>query len=252
MVERDSTIAHLVDLSRLPLNYIEQRRGSILIGATTTIRQLELSPIFRDQPLDIMYEAVRDFGTIQVRNMGTIGGNVCNGIPSADTPPPLIALDSIVKIAGPRKTRSIPLEELYRHVRTLSIGKGEILMAIKIPKQPSHTAGAYLRLVRSQVDIPLVSAAVKTTLDTKGRIRDCRVVLGAAAPTPLRARKAESFLQGKEFDDEVIAKAAAIASTEAKPISDVRASAEYRRAMTRTLVERAIGMAFSKLRKTNN
>ena len=253
MVERDPTVTHLVDVSNLPLNYIEKRGNSVLIGSTTSIRQIELSPFFRRSSLRILYDAVQNFGTIQVRNMSSIGGNLCNGIPSADTPPPLIALDATVKIAGPQHSRSIPLQSLYRHVRRLSLRRGEILTEVRIPRQPPRTAGAYVRLVRSQVDIALVSVAIQITVDNKERVADCRVVLGSVAPTPLRAVKAEAHFRKKFIDDDnVLTQVGQIASEEARPISDVRASADYRRAVVVSLLKRAAKIAASRLEERSN
>jgi carbon-monoxide dehydrogenase medium subunit len=252
MVERDPRIATLVDLSKLPLNYIKETRGQVLIGATTTIRQIELSGIFLSQPLNILHDAIRDFGTIQVKNMASIGGNLCNGIPSADTPPALIALDAQVTARGPQGFRRFPLEKMYRYVRRLSLKHGEFLTEITIPRQAAHTAGVYVRLARTQVDISLASAAVKITLDERGAVQNCRIVLGAVAPTPLRARIAENFLCSKVVSQNVIVETGKKASQETKPISDVRASAEYRRDMTAILVERAIRIAVQRLERALN
>lgn len=247
MVERDPTIIHLVDLSQLPLNYIQETKGSVLVGATTTIRQIELSPIFRRPPLNILYDAVSEFATVQVRNMASLGGNLCNGIPSADTPPPLIALDALIAVSGPQGPQVFPLEKLYRDVRRLSIRKGEVLTEVRIPRHVPKTSGAYLKLGRSQVDLALVSAAVRITLGDGGRAGGCRIVLGAVAPTPLRARNAEKFLTGRPIDEETVVEAGRVASLEARPISDIRASADYRREMVAVLVERAIRVAVSRL-----
>jgi carbon-monoxide dehydrogenase medium subunit len=247
MVERDPDITHLVDLAHLPLNYIKKRGDSVLIGSTTSIRQIELSQLFRKPSLRIVYDAVQDFGTIQVRNMASVGGNLCNGIPSADMPPPLIALDATVRITGPTSSRIATLQSMYRHVRKLALRRGELLTEIRIPKQPPHTAGAYLRLVRTQVDIALASAAVRLTLDKEGRVEDCRVVLGSVAPTPLRAKSAEAFFRKKKIDGETLAQAGRLASRDARPISDVRATADYRRSVVATLVERAAMVAVSRL-----
>jgi carbon-monoxide dehydrogenase medium subunit len=247
MVEKDSRITTMVDLSKLPLNYIKTRKGHVLIGATTTISQIEGSRSFLRRPLNILRDAIRDFGTIQVKNMASIGGNLCNGIPSADTPPALVALGAHVTVCGPHGSRKFPLEKMYRHVRKLNLKKGEILTEVIIPRQAAHTSGAYVRLVRSQVDIALVSAAVTVTLDRRGKVRECRIVLGAVAPTPMRAIMAENYLRGKTIDENVITETSRKASQETKPISDVRASAEYRRAMAAVLVERAIRMAVLRL-----
>jgi carbon-monoxide dehydrogenase medium subunit len=247
MVELDPTITHLVDVSRLPNNYILRRGGSVLIGAGTKIRQIELSPVFRKPPLNILHDAASDFGTVQVRNMASVGGNLCNGIPSADMPPPLIALDAKINIANQSGGRNIPLQNLYRHARKISLRRGELLNRIIIPRQPPRTAGAYVRLTRTQMDIALVSAAVRITIAKVRRVMDFRLILGAVAPTPLRCRKAEDYFRTKMIDRDTVAQMAQLASSETKPISDVRATAEYRSAMAAVLAEKAVHVAASRL-----
>ena len=250
LVEQNPTVRELVDLSRLPLSYIRRMGNGILIGATTRISQIERSSMLNRPPFDIIRDAVKDFGTIQIRNMATIGGNVCNGIPSADTPPPLIALDTVVKVEGVNGSRKLPLEQMYRHVRKLSLKRGEILTELRIPMPPSRTAAAYVRLSRSEVDIALASAAVRISLDRRDRVTANRIVLGAVAPIPLRARKSEDYLLGRVLDQQTLTECSHLASEESRPIDDVRATAQYRREMITVLVERAIRRAVSKLRRT--
>lgn len=249
LVEQNPAVRELVDLSRLPLSYIKRVKNGVLIGATTTIRQIECSSAFDRPPLGILHDAVKDFGTIQIRNMASIGGNVCNGIPSADTPPPLIALDTIAKLEGVDGSRKLPLGDIYRDVRKLSLRRSEILTELRIPEHPPRTAGAFMRLSRSAVDIAIVSAAVRITLDRTSRVTKSRIVLGAIAPTPLRAGKAENYLLGRELDQQTLTEASYIASLESRPIDDVRATARYRREMTPVLVERAIRRAVLRLRE---
>jgi carbon-monoxide dehydrogenase medium subunit len=249
LVEQNPTIRELVDLSRLPLSYIRPAKNGILIGATTTIRQIECSSVLDRPPLDVLHDAVKDFGTVQIRNMATVGGNVCNGIPSADTPPPLIALGTIAKLEGPDGSRKLPLEAIYRYVRKLSLKRSEILTELRIPAPRSRTAAAFVRLTRSAVDIALVSAAVRVGLDKTNRVTESRIVLGAVAPIPLRAKNAENYLLGRVLDQKTLTEASHIASLESRPIDDVRATAQYRREMTAVLVERAIRRAISRLGK---
>lgn len=249
LVEQNPSIKALVDLSRIPLDYIRRVKNGILIGATTTIRQIECSTIFDRPPFDILHDAVRDFGTIQIRNMATVGGNLCNGIPSADMPPPLIALGTIAKLEGANGSRRMPLEKIYRHVRKLSLKKSEILTELRIPPPPPRTAAAFVRLSRSVVDIALVSAAARITLNKAGRVLDDSIVLGAVAPTPLRAQQAENYLLDKKLDGKTLAETARIASLESRPIDDIRATAAYRREMTAVLVHRAIARAGLRLGK---
>lgn len=248
LVKQKPETKYLVDLRGLPLSYLKRVKNGLLIGATTSIRQIELSSILNPPPYDVLHDAVRDFGSVQIRNMASVGGNVCNGIPSADCPPALIALNTVAKVAGPSGSRRVLLEKIYRHVRKLTLKRSEILTELKIPKFPPRTAAAFFRLSRSIVDISLVSAAVRITLDEANRVKDSRVVLGAVAPVPLRARKAEKRFLGKKIDQRTITEVAHAASLESRPIDDVRATANYRREMVEVLVGRAIDFTASKLK----
>jgi len=184
-------------------------------------------------------------GTPQVRSMGTVGGNLCNGSPSSDSAPPLIALNAAVKVLGVEGERVIPLEAFFVGPGETALRTGEILTEIQVPSPPLRTKLTYLKLpARTRVDMAAVSAAVLVTLDSKNEIcQDIRIVLGAVAPIPLRARRAEEVVRGKKIDDQLIQRAAQRASEEAQPISDIRSSADYRREMVKVLTKQAIRQA---------
>jgi carbon-monoxide dehydrogenase medium subunit len=249
LVEQNPATKELVDLSRIQLSYIRRVKTGVLIGATTSIRQIELSSVFNPSPFDILHDAVKDFGTIQIRNMASVGGNVCNGIPSADCPPPLIALDAIAKVEGPDGSRRLLLEKLYHNVRKLRLKRGEILTELRIPTPSPRTAAAFVRLSRSVVDISLVSAAIRITLDEANRVTENRIVLGAVAPIPLRAKRAEEHFLGKKIEQRTLTEVSHVASLESRPIDDVRATANYRREMVAVLVHRAIRCAMSRMER---
>ena len=179
----------------------------------------------------------------QVRNRGTIAGNICNAVPSADSAPPLLTLGAKLKLISQRGERIIKIEDFFTGPSQTALNNDEILQEIHIPHPPPNSQGVYLKLnPRRAMDLAIVGvAAVVTAQD--GVCQDIRLALGAVAPTPTRARKAEATLRGKKLDDNIIEKAAQTAAGEARPIDDHRASAEYRRDMVEVLVKRAIKQA---------
>ncbi len=193
----------------------------------------------------LLAEAAHKVGSPQIRNLGTIGGNLCNASPAADTAPALLVLQSEVNLVSPRGERRVPLEAFFIGPGRTVLQKDEILKEVWIPGPPSDARSAYLKLGRRKsLDLALVSVAVLLTLMPGNRLcQEARVALGAVAPTPIRAKETERFLQGKTLDEEVILAAGTKAQEECSPISDVRASAEYRREMVMVLVERAIKKA---------
>jgi len=243
MRNREVTPAYIINVRSIPnLDYIRYTDAEGLkIGALATLYDIESSPIIREK-FPMVADAASKIGTPQVRNMGTIGGNLCNAAPSADTAPPLIGLEAKAKINGPNGERVIALEEFFIGPGENALQADEILTEIQIPNPPPHTRGVYLKLpARTMVDLAVVGVAVVITLDDKERsIVDAKIVLGAVAPTPVRARQAEDIIKSKAISRELIEKAAEAAAGEAKPISDLRGSASYRKEMVNTLTKRAI------------
>ncbi|MDP2662476.1 MAG: FAD binding domain-containing protein, partial [Dehalococcoidia bacterium] len=188
----------------------------------------------------VISQAARRLGSVQVRNRATVGGNLCQAVPSAEMPPSLIALGTKARIYGPQGYRTIPLEDLFLGPRQTSLQRQEVLVELEVPPLPRHAGSAYLRFSpRQAMDLAIASAATAVSLEY-GACVDCRIVLGAVAPVPLRATRAEDSLRGKPVEDGAIERAAELASAEAMPISDIRASAEYRREMVKVLVRRAL------------
>jgi len=243
MRNQEVTPAYIINVRSIPnLDYIHYTDAEGLkIGALATLYDIESSPIIREK-FAMVADAASKIGTPQVRNMGTIGGNLCNAAPSADTAPPLIGLEAKAKINGPNGERVIALEEFFIGPGENALQADEILTEIQIPNPPPHTRGVYLKLpARTMVDLAVVGVAVVVTLDDKERsIVDAKIVLGAVAPTPVRARQAEDIIKSKAISRELIEKAAEAAAGEAKPISDLRGSASYRKKMVNTLTKRAI------------
>lgn len=235
--------SYLVDIKRIPgLDRIafDEAEG-LRIGALTRLADVADHPIIRER-FPMAAAGAESIGTIQVRNKGTIGGNLCNAAPSADMAPPIIAFGTAVKIVGPKGERTLPLDEFFLGPGRTVLGAGDILTEIIIPTPPERSGGVYLRIARrSAIDIAAVGVAAHLTLDGDGTTcRDVRIVLGAVAPIPLRAKDAEGLLNGKRLEAEIIAEAGRRAAEESKPISDVRSSAAYRREMVNVLTKRAL------------
>ncbi len=253
LVEKPDDVECLVDISRLPLNYIKRDKLTfgVKIGSLTTFRRIEKSPLFNDakhKVFNILAEAARKIGYVTTRNMATVGGNICNAVPSADFPPVLIALDATVKIFGPNGDRIVPLEEFFLGVRKTVLNCDELLLEVQVPRPAPLSGGAFLKLGRVHVDIALVNVAARVTLGSDEDCKDARIVLGAVSPTPIRTKKAEKLLKGERMKDALIEKVAQTASIEANPISDIRASSNYRREMCKILVKRALIRAYDRAR----
>ncbi len=239
------TPLYVINITTIPnLDYINYDGDGLKIGALATLSDIESSPLVRDK-FPVIADSAHLVGTPQVRNVATIGGNLCNAAPSADMAPSLIGLGGEAKLKGPKGERAIVLEEFFTGPGETALQTGEILIEIQVPNPPACTWGVYLKLpARTAVDLATVGVAAVVTLDSKGaHIVDARIVLGAVAPTPIRAHQAENILKGKAIEDKLIEKAAQVAAEEAKPISDVRGSASYRKEMVKVLTNRAIRQA---------
>ncbi len=244
MKRRALTPKYLVSLARIAdLNFIYDTRNGLTIGATTTLTEIKESPVI-NKNYPVISDSVSVMASSQIRNIATLTGNLCNALPSADSAPPLMVLQAKLKIAGPEKERTILVEDLFTGPRKTVLGPYELVTEIVIP--PPAGYGVYLKhMLRAEGDLAMVGVAVYLTLDPKKEIcLDARIALGAVAPTPIRAIKAEDALKGKPIGNELIEKVAKLASEEAKPIDDIRSSAAYREEMVRVLTKRAIEQSF--------
>ncbi len=243
MKEKALLPKYVVDLKRIPglAGIRENSNGGITLGALTTMREIEISPLITKK-YPFLAQSAAEVGSIQIRNRATIGGNMANATPSADTAPALIALNATAKIAGTAGERSINLEEFFRGPGQTVMSAEEILTEITIPKTGPRLVGEYIKFSpREMMDLAYVGVAVAYNLDEKDKKCDgVRLLLGAVAPTPIRAKRAEAALEAQVLTEELAEKIGAIAAEEAKPISDVRSSAEYRRAMVGAMTKRAL------------
>ena len=202
---------------------------------------IESSPIIQER-VPVLASAASQMGSPSIRNMETIGGNLGRAAPSADTAPPLIALGARVKIAGIKGDRTVGIEEFFLGPGETVLQSDEIITEIQVPEPPPYTRGVYLKMPAGRkIGIAAVGVAVIVTLDAGyASIVDARIVLGAVAPTPIRITKAEDIIKGKAIKQQLLEKAAQAAAEEAKPISDIRASASYRRQMVKVLTAQAL------------
>jgi carbon-monoxide dehydrogenase medium subunit len=230
----------LIDLRKIPaLKFIEASERELRIGALTTLRMIETSSLIRDK-FNLLFQAAQSVGSLQVRNRGTIAGNICNAVPSADLAPALLALDAKVRLAGSKGQRTVKIEDFFVGPNTTVLSAGEVLTEIQIPNLPSRARGVYLKLSpRSAMDLAVVGVAVLADVQN-GLCQEIRIGLGAVAPTPIRAEKAEKIIRGQRVSLDLIESAAQAAAAESAPIDDHRASAEYRRDMVKVLTRRAI------------
>lgn len=241
MKEKGLAPEYIVDLKRLPgLSGIRKNSdGSITIGALTTMREIETSKLLREK-YPFLCQSAAEVGSVQIRNRATVGGNMSNATPSADVAPSLIALQAIAKVAGAGGERTVALEEFFLGPGRNALSPDEILTEITIPPTSPRLVGDYIKFSpREMMDLAYVGVAVVYSLNDK-KCADVRIVLGAVAPTPIRAKKAEAALEGQILSAELAANVGAIAAEEAKPISDVRSSADYRRAMVGAMTKRAL------------
>ena len=221
--------------------------AELSIGALVTHRELETSALVRDK-FPVLCEAEREVANIRVRNMGTVGGNLASGEPLTDLSQIFIALDGKVKIAGPNGERTIPVQELFLDFYTTCLADDEIITEVMIPLLPKKSGIEYLRFSSSSVvDKPAAGVAVRLTLEPGNEmIQLARVVLGCVGATPVRVRGAEEILIGKRLSLDSAIEAGKAASQECDPITDLRGSAEYKRAIVGTLVKRAAVKAYER------
>jgi carbon-monoxide dehydrogenase medium subunit len=237
--------AVVVDLSGIARVRQVQNGNGLRIGAAVTARELELSPALRG-PYRAIAESAAMVGSLQVRNLATVGGNLCNAAPSADMAPPLLALEAVAVIAGPRGQRRVPFADFFTGVRCTVLGADEILVEIAVPAPGPRSGGQYLRHTpRRELDIAVVGVASQLTL-SDGVCAKARIALAAVAPVPLRAREAEQALEGTPVTTEAIERAAELAVGVARPISDQRGSADYRRHLVRVLTRRTLRTALTR------
>jgi CO/xanthine dehydrogenase FAD-binding subunit len=237
----------IVSLWGVPnLKNINEDNG-LEIGTLVTITNIARY-IRSDQYLGCLKDAALVLGAQQVQNIATIGGNLCKASPGADMVPPLLCLDAILTLIGPEGERTAPVDGFLTGPDKTALRHAEVLTTIHIPKPPDRTGTAFIKIMRRHaVDCSIVGAAARITLEEDGvTCKDARLGLNAVAPNPFRPKTAENILIGKKLTLEIIKEAAWQARELSQPITDVRATAEYRRMLVETLVERSILQAYDR------
>lgn len=236
----------LVNLKKIPgLSYVEEEGEFVKIGALTRLRDLERSEVVAKH-LPALHDAVKAMGSVQIRNMATIGGNLCNASPAADTAPPLLVHDAKVVVASVRGTRVIPLEEFFMGPGKTALEPNEILVEI-VAKKAGVGSSAFKKVTRVSVDLAIASSAVYVKVEGDV-ISEARVALGSVAPRPLRARRTESLLRGLRIGSRELREALQALEGEIAPITDVRATAEYRRHVAKVLTWEALNEAYTRVK----
>jgi len=242
---------YVVDIKGITaLDYMtyDEREG-LRIGALTIHRAIEKSPIIQKH-FRVLSEMERNLATIQTRNWGTIGGNLCHGDSAGDPAPVLIALDAKLKLKSLSGERIVAMEGFSKDLLEVDLEPDEMLVEIQVPTPRPHTGVAHEKLMVMQGDAGIVGAAVSITLKPKeGVCEDARIVISNAASVPMRVKEAEKRWIGRVVNDHLLAEAGDIASAEADPPSDVHASSEYRKEMLKVFVKRAAGKALERAKE---
>lgn len=234
-------VREVVDIRRLGLDYIIEEDGWLRIGAGTTMRSVARHPALQKLADGIVARSAAVCGSPNIRNIATLVGNVASALPSADTPPALLALDAQVVLTGTRGERAVSIDTFFIGPAQ-SVRERELIREIRLPLAPSHRRGGFYKIGRTAEDISVVNAATTLVIEANV-ITHARLMLGAVAPTPLHARQAEQALSGQPATEETFARCVAIVREEVRPISDQRASADYRRRMSSIAALRALRQA---------
>ena len=238
---------YLVDITRVSdLHYIKEEDEHLRIGANMTLTEIEKNDIV-NRYFPVLVEAIKTMAARQIRNVATLAGNLANASPAADSAPPLIVLGARVILQSKNNTREVPVEDLFVFVKKTIIESNEVITEVKIPKPPGNFAASFEKLGKRNALVLAIVSAAASIVREGDIIKDARISLGSVAPTPLRVKKAEDILKGKTPTMELIEKAAEIVMNEVKPITDVRASAEYRIDMARVLSRRVLLNTIKKL-----
>lgn len=239
----------LVDINRIPnLDYIVESDDFLKIGALTRISSICRSPLIAER-YPLIRDAALRIADPQVRNLGTFAGNICHADMGNDMPAVCLAMGAQIVAVGPNGSRTISAKDFFLDRFTTALTHDELVTEVRIPKTRVGSGGAYLKLERRVGDYAIVGVAAYVEVDDDGICRRAGIGLTSAAPKPIKAEKAESWLLGKNLSDEsVIAEAASLARDASSPISDIRGPAEYKKAMVKVLTHRALRLAYRRAR----
>jgi CO/xanthine dehydrogenase FAD-binding subunit len=239
-----------MDIRLLPIDLVKCENQNIIFGARVTHTQAICNELIKNY-LPVVIEACREIAAPPIRNRGTIGGNLINASPAADTAPALLVSDAYLVLESVGSKRNVPISDFFCNPGETVRRPDELLTQICAPIQAPRTAIKFYKLgQRNAMAVSLVSIAAKITLDEDERVIDARIAFGSVAPVPMRAVKAEALLEGKVFEQDLIYEVALVASKEVSPITDIRASAEYRKHMVEIFTGRILTQLSKELKES--
>ena len=240
----------LIDLKGIEeLRGIQETEDTLVIGALTPHHAIEESHYYQKH-YSALWEGCSQVGSVQIRYRGTLGGNLCNAVPSADSIGPLLVFGASCVIASGDGERTVPLSEFFVGPKKTVLGKGELLKAIVVPKPAPNTGSCYIKYTRRKaMDLALCGCSVLVTLDERDTITAARVSLTTSAPTPIRSAAAEAYLTGKKTGEVELEKLGDLTAGDATPRTSWRSSAEFRVALIKELVGRAYSTALARAKE---
>lgn len=242
--------AKVVDVKNLPelQGHSFDPETGLNLGALTTHRDIELWDVIK-QHYRAMFEGCSRVGSVQIRTRGTLGGNICNGAPSADSIGPMLVHDATVVVAGPNGERTVPLKDFYLGLKKLDMQEDELLKRILIPTPKAHSGSFYIKYTRrNAMDLALLGVSAYVELDGDV-LKTVRIALTTAAPTPIRAEKTEALLNGQTISEELLAAAGKTVMEESHPRSSWRSSAEFRLTLLEELTIQALQQAIAQAKE---
>jgi carbon-monoxide dehydrogenase medium subunit len=248
--ERGAVPRYVVSLRDVPevRQVTYDATSGLRIGAGARLSEVAAHPVVQER-YPILVQGASLVGSLQIQNLGTVVGNLCNAAPSADCAPPLVALGASVRIGGPGGERTVPLEAFFSGPGRTVLAPDELVAEVLVPPPGARSGGAYERFTpRQEMDIAVVGVGSVVSLGEGDRCQAVRICLGAVAPTPERARDAERLLEGQELTPELVAQAGAAAAAQARPITDQRGSATYRTRLVEVLTRRTLMAAWQDAR----
>jgi carbon-monoxide dehydrogenase medium subunit len=250
MKQRKADPKHVINIKMIPgLASIEETSDGIKIGALTKLRATELSPLIKEK-LPMLSEAAESIGSIQIRNLGTIGGNICNASPSADMATPLLAMNATVHIYGRDGAKTCSIDEFFQGGGDVNLGKGYLITGFTVPHLPLGAGSAFEKVGWTTFDIATVNVAVVVTLKG-GKVDHCNIALGACSPAPVRGVLAEAALIGREPSEEALGEAVEFIAGCVEPREQWRrAPPEYRRKSSQALAMDALTRALERARRS--
>ncbi|MHC4271822.1 MAG: FAD binding domain-containing protein [Planctomycetota bacterium] len=239
--------SHIINMQTIPNldSVLQNDNDGLMIGALVTCADIADSPMVKDD-YGLLATACSKVGSPLIRNMATVGGNLCNASPSADSAPPLLVLEANLILQGPKGQRKVPIDDFFKKPGETCMQQSEILTQIIISKQIKHTGTAFLKMGRAAHDIAFVNAAALLVME-ENKCQKCRLAVGAVAPVPLRLKNVEKVVEGEKISQDLLEHVGEMVEQEVNPITDLRSTEEYRRIISGVLIKRAIQHALKNI-----